>query len=77
MSLNYPVTEHRLDNGLRVVASPEHAVPGVATALSYGVGSRDETAGRTGQAHLFEHLMFEGSRNVAAGAGVSETAHSA
>lgn len=67
MSLHYPVIEHRLDNGLRVVASPEHAVPGVATALSYGVGSRDETTGRTGQAHLFEHLMFEGSRNVAAG----------
>ncbi len=59
--------EQRLDNGLRVVVAEDSAVPAVAVSLSYGVGSRHETPGRTGLAHLFEHLMFQGSANVASG----------
>jgi zinc protease len=50
-----------LDNGLRVVLAPDPTVPLVAVDLWYGVGSRDEEPGRTGFAHLFEHLMFQGS----------------
>ncbi len=53
-----------LDNGLRVVVAPDHLVPAVAVELWYDVGSRHEVPGRTGFAHLFEHLMFQGSRNV-------------
>ncbi len=56
-----------LANGLRVVVEEDHTTPAVAINLWYGVGSRHETAGRTGLAHLFEHLMFQGSQNVAAG----------
>ncbi len=54
-----------LDNGLRVVINPDHTVPTVAIAVYYDVGSRNEVRGRSGFAHLFEHLMFEGSANVA------------
>ncbi len=53
------------DNGLRVVVNPDHTVPTVAIAVYYDVGSRNEERGRSGFAHLFEHLMFEGSANVA------------
>jgi len=63
-SLDYPVAEHVLDNGLRVIASPDHATGSVAVNLWYDVGSRHEEPGRTGFAHLFEHLMFQGSANV-------------
>jgi len=63
----YPVTQHRLDNGLHVVISPDSATPTVAVNLWYDVGSRHEEPGRTGFAHLFEHLMFQGSANVASG----------
>ncbi|MGH3437436.1 MAG: M16 family metallopeptidase, partial [Sciscionella sp.] len=62
---DYPVAEHRLENGLRVVVSTDHAVPAVAVQLWYDVGARHERANRTGLAHLFEHLMFQGSTNVA------------
>jgi predicted Zn-dependent peptidase len=62
--LDYPVAEHVLDNGLRVIASPDHATGSVAVNLWYDVGSRHEEEGRTGFAHLFEHLMFQGSANV-------------
>lgn len=65
--LGYPIHEHRLDNGLRVIVSPDHAVPFVAVNLWYDVGSRDEAPGRTGLAHLFEHVMFQGSEHVASG----------
>lgn len=61
------LTEHRLDNGLRVVVSEDHLTPTVAVNLWYDVGSRHEVAGRTGLAHLFEHVMFQGSANVKAG----------
>ncbi|TWE09439.1 M16 family metallopeptidase [Rudaeicoccus suwonensis] len=67
MPLDYPVTRHRLDNGLRVVVSQDHSAPIVAVNLWVGVGSRHEQPGRTGFAHLFEHLMFQGSANVAEG----------
>ncbi len=56
-----------LDNGLRVVVHEDHTAPAVAVNLWYDVGSRHETPGRTGLAHLFEHLMFQGSANVASG----------
>jgi predicted Zn-dependent peptidase len=57
-------TEHRLANGLRVVLSEDHLTPVAAVCLWYDVGSRHEVAGRTGLAHLFEHLMFQGSAQV-------------
>ncbi|CAM5560939.1 M16 family metallopeptidase [Streptomyces sp. NPDC001651] len=57
-------TEHRLANGLRVVLSEDHLTPVAAVCLWYDVGSRHEVKGRTGLAHLFEHLMFQGSNSV-------------
>ncbi len=66
-ALDYPVHTARLANGLRLVVSPDRSVPVVAVNLWYDVGSRDEPAGQTGWAHLFEHLMFQGSAHVAAG----------
>ncbi|MCA1616546.1 MAG: insulinase family protein, partial [Acidobacteria bacterium] len=59
-----PIKQFTLPNGLRVVMSEEHAVPVVSVAVYYNVGSRNERAGRTGFAHLFEHMMFQGSENV-------------
>jgi len=60
--LDYQIT--KLDNGLTVVFSEDHSTPIVHLQLWYHVGSKDERPGRTGFAHLFEHLMFKGSRNV-------------
>jgi predicted Zn-dependent peptidase len=57
-------SEHRLANGLRVVLSEDHLTPVAAVCLWYDVGSRHEVEGRTGLAHLFEHLMFQGSAQV-------------
>ncbi len=65
--LNYPLHRATLPNGLRVVVSPDHTAPVVAVNLWYDVGSRDELPGRTGFAHLFEHLMFQGSGRVGSG----------
>ncbi len=62
--LDVPVRRHRLDNGLKVVLSEDRTAPIVGVNLWYGVGSRNEPAGRTGFAHLFEHMMFQGSANV-------------
>jgi zinc protease len=59
-----PIEEFKLSNGLRVVLSPDRAVPVVSIAVYYDVGSRNERVGRTGFAHLFEHMMFQGSENV-------------
>lgn len=67
MSLQFPIAQTILDNGLRVVVSEDHAVPNVSMSLWVDVGSRHEQPGRTGLAHLFEHLMFEGSELVAEG----------
>ncbi|TML37888.1 MAG: insulinase family protein [Actinobacteria bacterium] len=57
----FPIERFQLGNGLRVVVSPDHAAPVVMVAVYYDVGFRSEPEGRTGFAHLFEHLMFEGS----------------
>ncbi|MEV7622486.1 pitrilysin family protein [Actinoplanes sp. NPDC089786] len=60
----YPVERLTLDNGLRVVLSPDRSAPVVGVAVVYDVGIRSEPEGRTGFAHLFEHLMFQGSGNI-------------
>ena len=60
----YPVERFTLDNGLRVVLTPDRSAPVVAVAVVYDVGIRSEPEGRTGFAHLFEHLMFQGSANL-------------
>ena len=60
-------TDTKLKNGLRVIISEDHSAPVFAVAVNYNVGSRDERKGRTGFAHLFEHMMFKGSANVGAG----------
>ncbi len=67
MPLDYPIAQRVLPNGLRVVVNEDHSVPNVAINLWVNVGSRHEAPGKTGFAHLFEHLMFQGSRNVASG----------
>jgi zinc protease len=60
-----PITQDfKLDNGLRVILSADHSVPVAAIAIVYDVGARNERKGRSGFAHLFEHMMFEGSENV-------------
>lgn len=59
-----PFSQFSLENGLRVVLSEDHSAPVVAVALYYDAGSRNEVKGRTGFAHLFEHMMFQGSENV-------------
>ncbi len=64
--MHLPVDEYRLSNGLHVVLSEDHATPVVAVNLWYHVGSANERAGRTGFAHLFEHMLFQGSAQVAA-----------
>src|SRR5438105_12426032 len=60
-------TDYRLANGLRVLLSADHSAPVVAVSVTYDVGSRNERPGRTGFAHLFEHMMFQGSQNVGKG----------
>jgi zinc protease len=62
-----PIERHALDNGLRVILSRDPRAPLVAVNLWYDVGSKHEKPGRTGFAHLFEHMMFQGSANVAKG----------
>ncbi|HSD45326.1 MAG TPA: insulinase family protein [Pyrinomonadaceae bacterium] len=59
-----PIEQFTLANGLRVVLSPDRSMPVVSVAVYYDVGSRNEREGRTGFAHLFEHMMFQGSENV-------------
>ena len=58
------IEQFALHNGLRVVLNEDHSVPVVSVAVYYDVGSRNEREGRTGFAHLFEHMMFQGSENV-------------
>jgi zinc protease len=68
--VNLPKLEFRevkLDNGLRVILAPDHSAPVYAIDVCYNVGSRNERPGRTGFAHLFEHMMFQGSENVGKG----------
>ncbi len=62
-----PIERHALDNGLRIVLSRDPRAPMVAVNLWYDVGSKHERPGKTGFAHLFEHMMFQGSANVEKG----------
>ena len=64
--MQIPIETYRLDNGLFVTLSEDHTAPLVAVNLWYHVGSANERAGRTGFAHLFEHMLFQGSASVAA-----------
>ena len=64
LTLRHPVERFTLDNGLRVVLAPDRSVPVVAVSVFYDVGMRNEPEGRTGFAHLFEHMMFQGSAHV-------------
>lgn len=59
--------EYDLENGLHVILHQDNTVPVVATAVMYHVGSKDEDPQRTGFAHFFEHLLFEGTENIARG----------
>src|SRR6478752_3761614 len=61
--VDIPFEKFQLDNGLTVVVHEDHKAPIVAVSVGYHVGSADEPAGKTGFAHLFEHLMFSGSEN--------------
>jgi zinc protease len=63
-SIDIPFERFTLPNGLTVVLSPDHSTPTVAVQVVYHVGSKNEVAGRTGFAHLFEHVMFTGSGHV-------------
>jgi zinc protease len=65
--VSIPHTTFELPNGLRVIVAEDHSTPVAAVNVWYHVGSGYEQPGRTGFAHLFEHIMFEGSRNVAEG----------
>ncbi len=62
-AVNIPYQQFTLPNGLRVLVHEDHKAPVVAVSVWYHVGSKDEPAGKTGFAHLFEHLMFGGSEN--------------
>jgi zinc protease len=62
--LNVPVEYYKLPNGLRVVLSPDHSAPTVVVGVYYRIGFRVEPKDRTGFAHLFEHMMFQGSQNL-------------
>ena len=61
--IDIPFRKEVLDNGLTVIVHEDHKAPVVAVNLWYHVGSKDEPSGRSGFAHLFEHLMFNGSEN--------------
>ena len=63
-AVQVPVVYYRLPNGLKVVVSEAHSAPTVTVAVYYGIGFRVEPKGQTGFAHLFEHMMFQGSANV-------------
>jgi zinc protease len=65
--LSVPYTQFTLANGLHVILHEDHSIPVVAVNVWYHVGSGSEKAGKTGFAHLFEHVMFEGSQHVAEG----------
>lgn len=62
-----PIQQMTLKNGLRIVLSEDHSAPTVSLCITFDVGSRNELPGHTGFAHLFEHMMFQGSQNVGKG----------
>src|SRR4029077_18579290 len=66
-SFDVAFKEFRLNNGLRVILAADHSAPTYSICVTYNVGSRDERPGRTGFAHLFEHMLFQGSENVGKG----------
>ncbi|MGH8454718.1 MAG: M16 family metallopeptidase, partial [Nevskiales bacterium] len=61
--IDIPYQKYVLDNGLTLIVHEDHKTPIVAVNVWYHVGSKDEKTGKTGFAHLFEHLMFQGSEN--------------
>jgi zinc protease len=63
-ALKVPFEYHKLDNGLKVVLSKDTTAPTATVTVYYNIGFRIEPKGRTGFAHLFEHLMFQGSNNL-------------
>src|ERR1700710_198844 len=65
--VHIPFEKYKLANGMRVVLSRDTSVPVIAVYVIYDVGARAEEKGRTGFAHLFEHMMFQGSANVTKG----------
>jgi predicted Zn-dependent peptidase len=65
--IQIPIRQFKLDNGLKVVISEDHSAPTYSICVTYNVGSHNERPGRTGFAHLFEHMMFQGSENVGKG----------
>jgi len=65
--LKVPFEKYKLKNGMRVILSQDNSVPVVAVYMLYDVGARSEEKGRTGFAHLFEHMMFQGSANAPKG----------
>ena len=67
MAQKVEFTEYKLDNGLHVILHQDKSAPVVAVSVMYHVGSKNETKGRTGFAHFFEHLLFEGSPNIKRG----------
>src|SRR5918994_5037265 len=66
-SFDIDFREFKLKNGLRVLLAEDHRAPTYSISVTYNVGSRDEKPGRTGFAHLFEHMLFQGSENVGKG----------
>jgi zinc protease len=66
-TFDFAFKEYKLENGLRVILAEDHSAPTYSICVTYNVGSRDERPGRTGFAHLFEHLLFQGSENVGKG----------
>src|SRR3984893_1834152 len=65
--MKIPFEKYTLKNGMKVILSQDHAAPVVTVYMLYNVGSRSEEKGRTGFAHLFEHMMFQGSANAPKG----------
>src|SRR5262245_41760903 len=61
------IQRRKLQNGLRIVLNPDPSSPTVGVSVTYDVGSRHETPGHSGFAHLFEHMLFQGSRHVKKG----------
>ncbi len=66
-SVRVDFKETTLKNGLRVITVEDRSAPVISLSITYNVGSRNERKGRTGFAHLFEHMMFKGSQNVGTG----------
>ena len=64
---NVEFQEYKLDNGMHVILHQDKSAPVVITSVMYHVGSKDENPNRTGFAHFFEHLLFEGTKNIARG----------